>query len=106
MLSRVRAVAGGAVMAIALGGGLLTVSACSTSGVNAVGSGGYIVKDGVVVIPADQRKPAPELSGPLLGGGEASIVADRGKVVVLNLWGSWCAPCREEAPALAAAARQ
>ncbi len=28
-----------------------------------------------------------------------------GKVVVLNVWGSWCAPCRKEAPTLAAAAR-
>jgi thiol-disulfide isomerase/thioredoxin len=29
-----------------------------------------------------------------------------GTPVVVNLWGSWCAPCREEAPKLAAAARQ
>lgn len=106
MLSRVRAKAGVALCGCVLAATLPALSACSTSGADAVGSGGYIEKDGVIVIPADKRKTAPVLSGPLLGGGRASLSADPGKVVVLNLWGSWCAPCREEAPALAAAARE
>jgi thiol-disulfide isomerase/thioredoxin len=41
----------------------------------------------------------------LLTGGRFSLAADRGAVVVLNFWGSWCAPCRREAPSLAALAR-
>jgi thiol-disulfide isomerase/thioredoxin len=50
--------------------------------------------------------PAPALSGPLDGGGRLSLAADRGHVVVLNFWGSWCTACRAEAPGLAAAASQ
>ncbi len=35
------------------------------------------------------------------GAGRARSIADyRGKLVVLNLWATWCAPCREEMPAL------
>ena len=37
-------------------------------------------------------------------GQQFRLSADRGSIVVLNFWGSWCAPCRSEAPALAALA--
>ena len=46
------------------------------------------------------------MSGPLVGGGRLSLAGYRGHVVVLNFWGSWCTPCREEAPSLAQLARQ
>jgi thiol-disulfide isomerase/thioredoxin len=35
-----------------------------------------------------------------LQGNETGLDAYRGKVVVLNLWATWCAPCREEMPSL------
>ena len=50
------------------------------------------------------RPAAPRVSGTTLTGAKFSLAAQRGSVVVLNFWGSWCAPCRREAPDLAALA--
>lgn len=51
------------------------------------------------------RPTAPDVTGTTLTGGHFSLAAQRGHVVVLNFWGSWCAPCRQEAPRLAALSR-
>ena len=59
-----------------------------------------------VVYTAGHRPLAPEFAATTLTGSKVRFSAYRGKVVVLNFWGSWCDPCREEAPTLAVVAQQ
>jgi len=57
-----------------------------------------------VVYQNGHRPLAPEFTGTTLTGSQLSFSAYRGQVVVLNFWGSWCVPCREEASTLSAVA--
>ncbi|MEO6473327.1 MAG: TlpA disulfide reductase family protein [Aeromicrobium sp.] len=84
---------------------LLILGACGQPGTDGT-KGGFIAGDGTItrVAPAD-RKPAPPISGNDLDGNPLSLAQFKGKVVVINVWGSWCPPCRKETPALIAVAR-
>jgi thiol-disulfide isomerase/thioredoxin len=59
---------------------------------------------GLITIPVGERQELPEITGSTLTGTRLSLESFRGQAVVLNVWGSWCAPCRREAPELARAA--
>ena len=84
----------------------LVLAGCS-SDVGSSGNQGYVAGKGVItsVQAADRKKPG-EVAGRTLDGKRVSLADFRGKVVVVNVWGSWCGPCRAEAPMLARAARE
>ncbi|MEA5155147.1 MAG: TlpA disulfide reductase family protein [Raineyella sp.] len=93
-------------LSVALAGSL---AACGgrTNDSTASTQGGFVSGDGgVTILPVAKRPVAPVVSGPTLGDEQTALTtkASAGKVLVLNVWGSWCAPCRAEAPDLVRAA--
>ena len=52
---------------------------------------------------AETNRPAPEFVLARIDGGTLDLRDLRGKIVLVNFWGTWCAPCIEETPALEAA---
>lgn len=82
--------------------------AAVTSACGGVGTGdkGYVDERGIVTrLPVGERRTPGAISGTTLTGDNLSLSQYAGKVVVLNVWGSWCPPCRDEARRLAAASR-
>jgi thiol-disulfide isomerase/thioredoxin len=89
---------------------LALVPACAggQAAQNGPGSGdtNYVNESvGTTTFKAGQRPVAPQVSGTTLAGSELRLSQYRSKVVVLNFWASWCAPCRAEAPAMAQLSR-
>ncbi|WP_194917409.1 TlpA family protein disulfide reductase [Catenulispora rubra] len=72
-------------------------------GLTACGGSGSKNKDGLGTAAAfsvNDRKQFPMLSGTTLDGAKLDLASLKGKVIVVNIWGSWCDPCQAEAPYL------
>lgn len=87
---------------------LLALLVGCTGGTTAERStGGFIQGEyGITVVPADDREDAPPVVGETLAGEQLALADLVGEPVVLNVWGSWCGPCVEEADDLVAAERK
>ena len=79
---------------------LLTVAGCTGLGTEG-STGGYVGGSRFVsYVEPDERKDAPVLEGEGLDGEQVSSEDYAGMTLVVNVWGSWCPPCRKEAPLL------
>ncbi|MFK0258031.1 TlpA family protein disulfide reductase [Streptomyces sp. NPDC090445] len=89
--------------------GALTLTACTDSDGKPSGSGGgnYVTgPSGISTVAQADRVAAPKLDGETVDGESLDTTALKGKVVVLNVWGSWCPPCRAEAPHFAKVSKE
>ncbi|WP_217205838.1 TlpA disulfide reductase family protein [Streptomyces sp. AC550_RSS872] len=88
-----------ALLATATAVAALTLSACGSGGTSGGGGDtGFVPGDnGIDTVAQDKRAAAPVLSGKTIDGKQLSTAGTKGKVLVINVWGSWCPPCRAEA---------
>jgi thiol-disulfide isomerase/thioredoxin len=90
----VASVAGALLAAVALTG-------CSSGGGGEQAGQSFVAGDGAITLLAPDKRPEPgTLRGTTIDGRTIDLAAEKGHAVVLNVWGSWCAPCQKEAPAL------
>jgi len=79
---------------------LVALAGCSGAGTKG-STTGYVSADGGITRVAEAgRKAAPVIKGTDLDGRSITSADYAGKTLVVNVWGSWCPPCRKEAPAL------
>jgi thiol-disulfide isomerase/thioredoxin len=105
--SAVAGAVAGAVVALAAS---LALAACDSGPIGqstAASNGQSFVSGnaGTTVYGAGSGPMVPKVTGTMLTGQKFALTQDRGHVVVLNFWGSWCTPCRAEAPTLASLAQ-
>jgi thiol-disulfide isomerase/thioredoxin len=98
----------GSVLVTAIATATLLAGCSGGSSGGGAGSGtSFVAGDGTVtMVPAGKRQQPVRVSGKGLDGALLDLVTYRGRPVVVNVWGSWCGPCRKEAPALQAAYTQ
>ena len=72
----------------------------------AAGAAVVLAATGLLTLLQPPRPPLPALTLQRLGGGEVTLSGLQGRPLVLNLWATWCPPCRRELPTLAQAAQR
>ncbi|WP_330174233.1 TlpA family protein disulfide reductase [Streptomyces sp. NBC_01498] len=87
---------------------LLTLAACGGGATSGGGGDTNFVTNtgGMQTVASADREPVNKIAGETLDGKRLDVADLRGKVVVLNVWGSWCGPCRAEAPYFAKVAKE
>ncbi len=60
----------------------------------------------IALLESERGQPAPDFGYTLLSGGSERLANLRGRVVLLNLWATWCVPCRRELPDLSRLAQR
>lgn len=81
----------------------LLITSCATpvSNISSDAESGFVSGDGTsVFLNISDRKPAPDLLNIEFLSSEIDLNSLKNKVVLINVWGSWCSPCRKEAPEL------
>jgi len=81
----------------------LLITSCATpvSNISSDAESGFVSGDGTsVFLNKSDRKPAPDLLNIEFLSSEIDLNSLKNKVVLINVWGSWCSPCRKEAPEL------
>jgi thiol-disulfide isomerase/thioredoxin len=81
----------------------LLITSCATpvSNISSDSESGFVSGDGTsIFLNKTERKPAPELKDVEFLSSEINLNSLKNKVVLINVWGSWCSPCRKEAAEL------
>lgn len=95
------------VSALLVGPLLAGLAGCANDEVGSSGDAGFVSGKGVITrLPVEDRKQPGEVAGETLEGEPIALSDFEGRTVVVNVWGSWCAPCRSEAPELVEAAEE
>ncbi len=78
----------------------IAIAAGAFVAIVAIAVGAFFYYESTVPAEVKEGGLAPDFSLPLLKGGTARLSSYRGKVVLINVWATWCDPCKQEMPSL------